>query len=195
MSAVAPVSAPVARFAPSKAPLSKRGDAGPVVRSMQEQLSKLGFLLHTPDGKFGAQSEQDLQAFQLAVGLKPTGLWDASTRKAMARELAEHPLMPKLLPTRLNRGERRLAAFAYRALLAQPRPLASAPKLVAPRTVRIDALLGGSKDVVVDQGHAWLKQTVVVPGLPSTWTELGALPAALAAELENRADSFVAAKV
>ncbi len=181
----------------------KRGDQGAVVRAFQEQLSKLGFLLHTPDGKFGPQTEQDLKAFQLAVGLEPTGLLNMATRKALSHELADKPMMPKRLPAKLTLPQRRLAAFAYRALLAKPKAAEKAPTLKAPLSVRIDALLGGKKEVVVDQGRAWLKQTTIVPGSPTKWTDLGTVPAALLTdvfgsgaekEAPAKTDRFVAAK-
>ena len=64
----------------SKLPL-KSGSKGALVNQLQTRLVELGFLNTTPDGKFGANTQTAVQAFQTASGIQKTtkvdqALWD-----------------------------------------------------------------------------------------------------------------------
>ena len=62
-----------------------QGDIGKpddVVRQAQERLTQLGFKL-SPDGRFGAVTEEALKNFQKATGLEPTGVVDEATAETM----------------------------------------------------------------------------------------------------------------
>jgi peptidoglycan hydrolase-like protein with peptidoglycan-binding domain len=67
----------------------RRGDHGTEVELLQHELIDLGHL--TPEvvasgpGTFGPQTEAALAAFQAAIELNPTGVYDATTRTAIAQ--------------------------------------------------------------------------------------------------------------
>lgn len=63
----------------------RRGDSGPAVRRLQEQLQKNGAQL-TPDGNFGSNTEKALKEFQRKKGLKDDGIAGPMTLKALGME-------------------------------------------------------------------------------------------------------------
>ena len=67
----------------------RNGDEGADVKQLQSDLIKLGFSCgsYGADGEFGDCTEQAVEAFQRAYGLPDTGVYDATTREAMARVL------------------------------------------------------------------------------------------------------------
>ena len=83
----------------------KNGDEGADVKQLQEDLISLGFDCgpYGADGEFGDCTEQAVEAFQRANGLKETGVYDAETRVAMAAALdkadepAEKPRFVKIV--------------------------------------------------------------------------------------------------
>lgn len=76
--------------------LPQQGNAGPAVQSLQEQLNQLGFTdgrgrALATDGKFGNNTEQALEAFQKANGLKADGVAGPLTRQALESALQKAP--------------------------------------------------------------------------------------------------------
>ena len=75
---------------PAPAPRAKprttlgRGDSGPRVRELQERLSDLGYWLETPDGSFGALTQQAVYALQKAAGIRRDGVVGPKTTRALA---------------------------------------------------------------------------------------------------------------
>lgn len=59
-------------------------DRGPEVLAMQQRLTELGYWLGTPDGHFGALTQQAVFAVQKAAGLTRDGLAGAKTQQALA---------------------------------------------------------------------------------------------------------------
>lgn len=57
----------------------------PVLQQAQERLSKLGYALGVPDGIYGPQTRQALEAFQRDQKLPVTGNLDAATSQALER--------------------------------------------------------------------------------------------------------------
>ncbi|MFZ5872597.1 MAG: L,D-transpeptidase family protein [Actinomycetota bacterium] len=71
---------------PSPEPTSdalERGDEGPAVLALQEQLAELGYWLGRPDGTFGHLTEQAVFALQGAAGLTRDGVVGPLTRAAL----------------------------------------------------------------------------------------------------------------
>ncbi len=65
-------------------PTLSRGDSGPRVRKLQERLSDLGYWLETPDGSFGALTQQAVYALQKAAGIRRDGVVGPKTTRALA---------------------------------------------------------------------------------------------------------------
>lgn len=79
-----------------------RGDSGPAVMALQQQLSGLGYWLGTADGSYGLLTAQAVMAFQKVHGLRRTGAVDEATRRALrdparpaAREGGDHVELDK----------------------------------------------------------------------------------------------------
>lgn len=70
----------------------KKGSAGGDVVEMQTFLMRLGFKLPEfgADGDFGAETEAAVIAFQKAVGLKASGVFDTESYKAMLNALSRY---------------------------------------------------------------------------------------------------------
>jgi peptidoglycan hydrolase-like protein with peptidoglycan-binding domain len=72
------------------------GDTGPAVRTWQTQLNQWlkatasSQTPLTPDGSFGPATEAATKALQTAQGISPSGIVDASTRRALESGLAAH---------------------------------------------------------------------------------------------------------
>lgn len=59
---------------PTASPTSMgRGDTGPAVLQWQQDLSRLGYWLGRPDGRFGQLTEQPTYALQKAAGINRDG--------------------------------------------------------------------------------------------------------------------------
>ena len=65
-------------------PTLSRGDSGPRVRELQERLNELGYWLETPDGSFGALTQQAVFALQKAAGIRRDGVVGPKTTRALA---------------------------------------------------------------------------------------------------------------
>ena len=61
-----------------------RGDSGPEVLALQQRLTRLGYWLGTPDGSFGALTQQAVWAVQKSAGLERDGVVGKRTRAALA---------------------------------------------------------------------------------------------------------------
>jgi len=89
-----------------------RGDQGPGVQSLQEQLNALHAQPRlVGDGDFGPRTEVALKAFQSAHGLPPTGVVDDATRTAIDDGMRSgFSALPEPPPTRagLSTGQPRL---------------------------------------------------------------------------------------
>ena len=66
----------------------KNGSKGDAVRSLHENLTKLGFDCGGIDGKFGAKTAAAVKAFQTAYGLTADGVAGTVTQTAIANALA-----------------------------------------------------------------------------------------------------------
>ena len=64
-----------------------RGSVGPLVHKLQEDLTALGYEV-TPDGVYGAATEEQVRSFQDAYGLEADGKAGANTQAKIA-ELRE----------------------------------------------------------------------------------------------------------
>ena len=64
-----------------------RGSVGPLVRTLQEDLTALGYVVE-PDGVYGASTEEQVKSFQDTYGLDPDGKAGAATQ-AKITELRE----------------------------------------------------------------------------------------------------------
>jgi len=62
----------------------KKGDKGPAVERLQNELNKLGAAL-VPDGKFGNATKAAVSSLQRDHSLKPTGVVDSATWGAIAK--------------------------------------------------------------------------------------------------------------
>jgi cell wall-associated NlpC family hydrolase len=71
-------------------PLLRQGSRGDAVKALQENLSALGYSLpkYGTDGKYGAETEQDVRAFQAKAGLETYGLYGSKTRAAKSIAIA-----------------------------------------------------------------------------------------------------------
>ena len=85
-----PSAKPSAKSSPSPSPTAKPrttlrlGDRGPKVLATQQRLTELGYWLGTPDGHFGALTQQAVFALQKAAGLSRDGSVGPKTAKALA---------------------------------------------------------------------------------------------------------------
>ena len=61
----------------------KKGDQGTSVKTLQEKLKALGYLIGAADGKYGAGTETAVKSFQKAAGLTETGTADPETLSAV----------------------------------------------------------------------------------------------------------------
>ncbi len=66
------------------ATIAKRGDRGGAVRTLQDRLTQAGFSPGTIDGIFGRRTQAAVTAFQQAVGLEATGIYDSVTAERLA---------------------------------------------------------------------------------------------------------------
>lgn len=67
------------------------GDSGPKVLAVQQRLSELGYWLGTPDGQFGALTQQAVYAIQKAAGLSRDGAVGPKTQAALGRGVRPAP--------------------------------------------------------------------------------------------------------
>lgn len=61
----------------------------PAIADVQQALAERGYDVGRPDGKWGERTERALQLFQLANGLPPTGILDATTLRRLAPKKAD----------------------------------------------------------------------------------------------------------
>lgn len=61
----------------------KNGDRGEPVKKLQERLTELGYFADSVNGRYGSDTVEAVQLFQLAHGLEITGEADAETRRIM----------------------------------------------------------------------------------------------------------------
>ena len=127
----------------------RRGQTGPEVRQLQEALVARGYLsaadMATGPGTFGPKTEAALKAMQTASGLPATGVFDAATRAALARELSPPtstpPGTPGVPPAGMQRGTEGAQVLQLQNTLAQlgyltPQQVASGPGIFGPQTER-----------------------------------------------------------
>ena len=76
----------------------KTGSKGDAVRSLQEDLTKLGFGCGDIDGKFGTKTAAAVKAFQKAYGLSVDGVAGTVTQTAIANALAGVSAQPEPSP-------------------------------------------------------------------------------------------------
>jgi peptidoglycan hydrolase-like protein with peptidoglycan-binding domain len=80
---------PTATATPSATPTPKAstklvvGDSGPAVLALQRRLSELGYWLGTPDGAFGALTQQAVFALQKSAGIGRDGVVGPHTTRAL----------------------------------------------------------------------------------------------------------------
>ena len=65
-----------------------RGSVGPLVRTLQEDLTALGYVVE-PDGVYGAATEEQVRSFQDAYGLDADGKAGPNTLAKIAELRAE----------------------------------------------------------------------------------------------------------
>jgi peptidoglycan hydrolase-like protein with peptidoglycan-binding domain len=87
----------------------RRGQTGPEVRQLQEALVAQGYLtqeqLNTGPGTYGPRTEGAVKQLQARNGLPATGVYDAATQAALARELTPTtPADPSIPPAGMQRG-------------------------------------------------------------------------------------------
>jgi putative chitinase len=63
------------------------GDTGFQVKALQQRLTELGYSVGATDEKFGRATRSAVMAFQADRGMLTTGMVDAATRDALARDL------------------------------------------------------------------------------------------------------------
>lgn len=73
---------------PTPAATLKFGDKGTRVRQLQVRLRALGYWAGPVDGVFGTSTSQAVYAFQKAQYLKPTGVYNPTTRAKLKRPAA-----------------------------------------------------------------------------------------------------------
>jgi peptidoglycan hydrolase-like protein with peptidoglycan-binding domain len=88
----------------------RRGDCGPEVRGLQEQLRANGHAIAV-DGVFGPETERALRAFQKAHGLADDGIAGQRTAAALRGEGSVAPTTPRPQPTSGARGRNRTAVL------------------------------------------------------------------------------------
>lgn len=72
--------------------LYRRGDNGPAVLALQEQLSSTGYWLGTPDGGYGHLTQQAVYALQKSHGLVRDGIAGPKVRAAAAKNYRPSPV-------------------------------------------------------------------------------------------------------
>lgn len=77
-----PATTPPAQVVAAPATIGE-GNSGPVVLSLEQQLSALGYWLGTPSSTFGYTTQQAVFALQKAANLPRTGVVDAATLAAL----------------------------------------------------------------------------------------------------------------
>lgn len=74
---------PTPKPTPTAGDTLRPGMSGAYVKSVQQQLSSLGYWLGTPDGSYGGLTTQAVMALQKAAGLGRDGIFGPQTRKAL----------------------------------------------------------------------------------------------------------------
>ena len=73
--------------APAPTPSLQRGDEGPSVEVIQDEMIDLGYMTmeekDTGPGIFGPRTERSIKSFQTDLGFEPTGIVDAATQLAI----------------------------------------------------------------------------------------------------------------
>ncbi|MGH9120184.1 MAG: peptidoglycan-binding domain-containing protein [Acidimicrobiales bacterium] len=75
------------------ADLLKKGDRGPAVKTIQEDLTKLGYEHGKPDGIFGPRTEAVVKQAQEDNGLPADGVVGPATRGALAQQSVDERLL------------------------------------------------------------------------------------------------------
>jgi len=78
------------------------GMSGPAVRALQQRLAVLRYYPGAADGRFGADTQEAVWAFQEAQGLPVTGTVGAATRRALADPRSPAVLVPDGGSTRVE---------------------------------------------------------------------------------------------
>lgn len=68
--------------------LLQRGDTGPAVTELQQQLRQLGFYFGEISGEFGTRTEDGVRSFQRSAGLEEDGIVGPATQTALRAALA-----------------------------------------------------------------------------------------------------------
>lgn len=63
------------------------GDRGPLVRMVQQDLTRLGYSFKQVDGVFGDETEQIVSSFQMGENLSVTGVVECETYREIQNEL------------------------------------------------------------------------------------------------------------
>lgn len=73
----------------------KKGDKGPDVKELQEDLKSLGydFPRYGCDGDFGSETETNVKGFQRVSGLEPTGVFDHKSYEALLSVMGGYVLI------------------------------------------------------------------------------------------------------
>ncbi|WP_439516844.1 peptidoglycan-binding domain-containing protein, partial [Limnospira sp.] len=79
-----------------------RGTEGAQVAGLQQRLEVHGFSVGRIDSLFGPRTERSLIQFQLAKGLRPTGVVDRSTWQALSKD----PHQQTIAETLIKQGDR-----------------------------------------------------------------------------------------
>lgn len=74
---------------PSSAPTLKAGSSGAAVKTLQNELNKLGFSVGKADGEFGPKTEHAVKAFQSKHHLTADGVAGPKTHEALQKALAQ----------------------------------------------------------------------------------------------------------
>jgi peptidoglycan hydrolase-like protein with peptidoglycan-binding domain len=89
--------------------VARRGDRGPTVTELQRRLNQFGFDAGPVDGIFGGLTEAAVRAFQAAVGLPVSGVYDRATATALGEyEPSDPGGSPVPAPTMTIRDAQRL---------------------------------------------------------------------------------------
>lgn len=75
------------------ADLLKSGDKGPEVKTLQEDLTKLGYQHGEPDGIFGPRTEAVVRMAQKENGVAVDGIVGPETRAALAQQSQDEQLL------------------------------------------------------------------------------------------------------
>ena len=74
---------PTPKPTPTAGDTLKPGDSGAYVKTVQQQLSGLGYWLGSADGSYGSLTTQAVMALQKAAGISRDGVFGPQTRKAL----------------------------------------------------------------------------------------------------------------